>query len=255
MTAGEAPMGTHIHPTAIIMPGAEIGENCRIGAYSIIGDMARIGAGSEIGAHCEIGVQKGVLPEGPLRIGEGAIIRSGSVFYQNSRFGAGLRTGHRVVVREGVQAGESLQIGTLSDLQGHCIIGDYVRCHSNVHIGMKSEIRNFVRIYPFVVLTNDPHPPSDVLNGCVIEEFAVIATNSTVLPGCRIGRGALIGAMTLVRQDVPEDTICIGVPGRNVGSTSKIRLKDDGKPAYPWRRHFHRGYPEAVVAAWKREFQ
>lgn len=244
-----------IHPTAIIMPGAEIGDGCTIGPFSIIGGMARIGAGSVIGMHCEIGVEHGVLPAGPLHIGNDSIIRSGSVFYQNSCFGAGLRTGHRVIVREGINAGEGLQIGTLSDLQGHSKIGEHVRIHSHVFVAQQTVLGSFVWLYAYVAVTNDPHPPSDVIEGCTVEDFAIIATKATLLPGRRIGRGALVAAMALVREDVPADTICAGVPGRNIGSTSRVRLKDDGQPAYPWHRHFHRGYPEDVVAQWKREFQ
>lgn len=40
--------------------------------------------------------------------------------------------------------GNHVRIGTLSDIQGHCEIGNYVNMHSNVHIGMKSEIEDFV---------------------------------------------------------------------------------------------------------------
>ena len=42
-----------------------------------------------------------------------------------------------------------------------------------------------------------------------------------------------------------------GVPARDLGPASAIKLRDgtDG-PAYPWRRHFHRGYPPEVVAQW-----
>lgn len=247
-------MATNIHPTAIVMAGAKIGEGTTIGAFSIIGEMANIGAGSEIGAYCEIGVHSGVLDPAPLHIGSGAVIRSGSVIYQNCTFGFGLKTGHRVTLREGITAGDGLQVGTLSDLQGHCKIGDYVRLHSNVHIGQRTLLGNYIWIFPYVVLTNDPHPPSETLQGCTVEDFAIIATMSTVLPGKMIGRGALVGAMTLVREDVPADTICVGVPGRNVGSTAKIRFKDSGKPIYPWRRHFHRGYPSETVAEWQKEF-
>ena len=55
------------------------------------------------------------------------MIRSHSVFYQGSTFGSRLATGHRVTVREKTQAGENLRLGTLCDLQGTCVIGDYVR--------------------------------------------------------------------------------------------------------------------------------
>ena len=247
-------MTRNIHPTAIIMPGAEIGENTTVGAFSVIGEMARIGEGCVIGAYCEIAVDAGVLPSAPLILGDSAIIRSNSIVYQGSNFGPGLKTGHRVTLREGIKAGDGLQVGTLSDLQGHCTIGDHVRFHSNVHIGQQSVVGNFVWIFPYVVLTNDPHPPSTILEGCTIEDFAIIATMSTVLPGRKVGRGALVGAMTLVREDVPDDTICVGVPGRNVGGTEKMRFKESREPVYPWRRHFHKGYPAEVVSTWKKEF-
>ncbi len=247
-------MASEIHRTAIVEDGAIVGDGVKIGAYSIIGRMARIGDGTEIGSHCEIAVQSGVLEEGPLVIGKGSRIRSGSIFYQNSHFGDGLSTGHRVTTREGVSAGLNLQIGTLSDLQGHCKIGDYVRFHSNVHIGQKSDIGNFVWIFPYVVLTNDPHPPSESLSGCTVGHYAVIATMSTVLPGVTIGEGALVGAMSLVRAELEADAICVGVPGKAIGQTSKITFKDTGKPVYPWRRHFHRGYPDDVVEMWRKEF-
>jgi len=247
-------MSVNIHPTAIVMPGAELGEEVTIGPYSIIGQVARIGKGTVIGAYCEIGTHAGVLPSSAVEIGTNSVIRSGSVIYQNSVFGEGLKTGHRVTLREGISAGAGLQVGTLSDIQGHCSIGQHVRLHSNVHVGQKSTIGDFVWIFPYVVLTNDPHPPSETMEGCVIEDFAVVATMSTVLPGQIVGRGALVGAMTLVKENVPEDMICVGVPGRIVGSTSKVRFKDNGKSVYPWRRHFHRGYPEEVIARWRHEF-
>ncbi|WP_407474962.1 acyltransferase [Sulfitobacter sp. PM12] len=247
-------MTVNIHPTAIVMPGAKIGDNTVIGPFSIIGEMADIGAGCQIGSHCEIGVESGMLSSGTVRIGAEAIIRSGSIIYQNSTFGSELKTGHRVTLREGIVAGDGFQVGTLSDLQGHCKIGNHVRLHSNVHIGQRSTLGSFIWIFPYVVLTNDPHPPSEILEGCTVGDFAIIATMSTVLPGKKIGRGALVGAMTLVREDVPEDTICVGVPGRNIGRTSKIRFKNSGDPVYPWRRHFQRGYPKNIVAEWKKEF-
>lgn len=247
-------MKTQIHATAIVSGHAKIGANCKIGAFTSIGDDVEIGDNSEVGSYCEIGIDSGLIEGKPLVIGENSLIRSRSIFYLGSQFGKGLRTGHRVTVREGVRAGEGLQIGTLSDLQGNCIIGDHVRLHSNVHIGQKSEIGNFVWIFPYVVLTNDPYPPSSKMSGCKIEDFVAIATMSTVLPGSVIGRGALVGAMTLVRGNIPDDSIVIGSPGRVIGLTSKILFKDSQKPVYPWRRHFHRGYPEDIVDAWKEEF-
>lgn len=243
-----------IHPTAIVSSEAFIGEGTVIGPYAIVGPMARIGRDCEIGAFCEIGVHSGILPPSPVEIGDNSHIRSGTIIYGSSRYGNGLRTGHRVTMREGTIAGKDLQVGTLSDIQGHCVIGDHVRFHSNVHIGQHSKIGAFVWIFPFVVLTNDPHPPSETQAGVVVEDFVAIATMSTILPGKHLGQGCLIGAMTLVRDDVPPESICVGVPGKIVGETGKIRFKDSGRNVYPWRRHFHRGYPDEIVNDWRREF-
>lgn len=247
-------MERNIHPTASVASGAKLGKNVTIGAFTLIGETARIDDDTHIGSNCEIGMDSGASNSTQLDIGQSSIIRSNSIIYGGSTFGSNLTTGHRVTLRENIQAGDGVQIGTLCDIQGNCKIGSYTRLHSNVHVGQHSLIGEFVWIFPYVVLTNDPHPPSDVVSGAIVEDFAIIATMSTVLPGRRIGSGALVGAMSLVREDVPSEAVCVGVPGKNVGSTSKIRFKSSGRNVYPWRRHFHRGYPEEIVKEWQKEF-
>lgn len=244
-----------IHPSAIISDKAQIGAGVSIGPFTVIRDNVVIGDGTTVGGHCELGVPSTLSDGSPLRIGTNSLIRSYSLFYEGSHFGERLVTGHRVTVRERTEAGKNLQIGTLSDIQGHCRIGDYVRFHSNVHIGQQSRIGDFVWIFPYVVLTNDPHPPSETMLGCVVEDYVAIATMSIILPGVTVGQGALIGAHSSVARDVAADTVVAGAPAKFICETSRIKLKaDPEKSAYPWRRHFHRGYPAEVVARWKAEF-
>lgn len=245
-----------IHQTAIISEKARIGKNVTIGQFTTIHDNVVIGDNTVIEGYCELGVSNHLSEGKDLVIGNNSYIRSYSIFYEGSIFGESLITGHRVTVREKVKAGTNLQVGTLGDIQGHCEIGDYVRFHSNVHIGQRSVIGNYVRIYPYVVLTNDPHPPSEVLLGVTVNDFAVICTGSIVLPGVKIGNGALVGAQSLVNRDAKADVIYSGVPAKECGPTSKIKLQDgtDGI-AYPWRRHFTRGYPQEIVEQWQKEFQ
>lgn len=244
----------NIHPTAIVSEKAKLGENVSVGAFSIIYDNVMIGSGSVIGSHCEIGVPTPLGLGRQLIIGANSLVRSHSVFYEGSCFGDHLVTGHRVTVRELTEAGENLQIGTLGDIQGHCMIGDYVRFHSNVHIGQKSVVGNFVWIFPYVVLTNDPHPPSNTLIGCEVSDFAVIATMSVVLPGVKIASHTLVGAHSLVNRNVREGMVVSGNPAKEVCSVRDIKLKDgSGRSAYPWPRHFKRGYPEHLVAAWEKQ--
>ena len=244
-----------IHCTAIISPEALIGKNVSIGAFTIIHDEVVIGDGTQIESHGEIGLPSPLADDAKLIIGESSLIRSHSIFYQGSVFGEKLVTGHRVTVREKTKAGKNLQIGTLGDIQGHCSIGDYVRFHSNVHIGQRSHIGSYIWLFPYVVLTNDPHPPSDVMMGVTIENFAAIGTMSVVLPGVTIKQGALVGAHSSVNRDVEADTVVAGSPARFVCETKKIRRRDGSNDsAYPWRRHFHRGYPKEIVAEWINEF-
>ncbi len=242
----------NIHPTAIVSEKAVIGKNVTIGQFTTIYDNAVISDDVIVEGYCEIGVSNQLSNSRKLMIGENSHIRSHSIFYDGSTFKEGLITGHRVTVREKTIAGKNLQIGTLSDIQGHCKIGDFVRLHSNVHIGQQTNIGDFVWIFPYVVLTNDPHPPSNVLQGVTVDDFAVISTMSVILPNVTIAKGCLIGAHSLVNSNTDENMLYSGSPAKKVCPTSKIRLKDGTqRPAYPWITHFHRGYPEEIVKNWK----
>jgi acetyltransferase-like isoleucine patch superfamily enzyme len=243
-----------IHPTALISPKAQLGSSVSVGPFTVIHDDVIVGEGTVIEGHCEIGHPTPLAQGLPLVIGNKSLIRSHSIFYQGSTFGDGLVTGHRVTVREKTTAGHGFQLGTLSDIQGHCEIGNYVRTHSNVHIGQKSKIHDFVWLFPYVVLTNDPHPPSNVCIGCELEKYAVVATMSVVLPGVKVGEGALIAAHSSVSKDVLPHTVVGGSPAKFLCDTSKIKLRDgSGLSAYPWTQHFTRGYPESVIQQWLAE--
>jgi acetyltransferase-like isoleucine patch superfamily enzyme len=236
---------------SIVSAKASLGKNVSIGDFSVVHDNVRLADDVVIESHCVIGYPTAAADGDPLVIGQGARIRTHSVFYEGSEFGPGLVTGHRVTVREKFKAGKNLQIGTLCDFQGHATVGDHVKTHSNVHIGHKTEIGNCVWIFPYTVFTNDPHPPSDgYLRGVVVEDYAVIATMCSLMPGVRVGTRSLVGAHSLVTRDVEPDTVVGGVPAKKLGMASDIKLKGTDNAAYPWMRHFHRGYPEELIREW-----
>lgn len=244
-----------ISDSARISPGAQLGHDVSVGDFTAIGTDVRIGDDCVIDSHCVLGYETH-LADGPLVIGAGARIRSHSIFYRGSEFGPGLSTGHHVTVREGVMAGPGLQLGTQCDLQGDTRIGAHTRMHSSVHVGTESTIGSYVWIYPYVVLTNDRQPPSEgPYLGPTVDDYAVIATMSVILPGVHVGTHALVAAHALVRADVPDDTFVAGVPATPRGRTSEIMLADDPRTAaYPWPRRFRRGYPPDVVARWAEQW-
>jgi len=179
----------------------------------------------------------------PLVIGENSLIRSGATIYGGSTFGANFQTGHNVTIREKTTIGRNCSIGTLSDVQGDCLIGNYVRMHSNVHIGMKSTIKDYVWIFPYVILTNDPTPPSDILLGVTIESFAIVATGSIVLPGVHIDSDSLVAAGAIVTKDVEKNSIVGGNPAKAISTVDRIKHISTGENIYPWRYSFERGMP------------
>jgi acetyltransferase-like isoleucine patch superfamily enzyme len=234
---------------------ARIGRRASIGEFTVVHDNVVLGDDVQIGSHCVLGWPSPRGDAEPLVIGDGAIVRSHAVFYEGSSFAPGLRTGHAVVVREGVRAGTELQIGTGSDLQGETTIGDHVRIHSGVFIPQGTRIGDFVWLFPNAVLMDDPHPPSDVARAApVLEDYCVIGAGANVLPGVRVGARSVVAAGSVVTRDVPVDALVAGVPARKIGPASRVKLRDgSGRAAYPWTRHFHRGYPASAVARWREE--
>jgi len=122
-----------------------------------------------------------------------------------------------------------------------------------VHIGQGSKIGSFVWLFPYVVLINDPHPPSNIMQGVKIGDFSVVATMTTILPNVNVAKNCLIGAHSLLTLNTEEGMLYSGNPAKKICLAGKIRLKDGSrKPEYPWTKHFHRGYPEDIVKEWKK---
>jgi len=193
---------------------------------------------------------------GGLTIGSGCVIRSHAVIYSGSMFGPGLETGHHVTIRERTKVGVNFRVGSYSDLQGDIYIGDYVRLHSGVHLAKQTIIGNYVWIFPYVITTNDPLPPSNKCLGCEIGDFAVISTGSTLLPGVKVGSNALVGANSTVTRDVDEYSLVLGSPAKYLRDVRELVVEPgSNKHSYPWRQHFHDGYPEEIIGEWKKEFE
>lgn len=179
-------------------------NDVEIAPFTIIHENVTLENQVKIGAYCELGISTPLGDSTPLIIGEDSLIRSHSAFYESSSFGPRLTTGHHVNVRENTIAGANFQIGTLSEIQGDCSAGDYVRFQSNVFVGKKTTIGNFVGTLPYLVLTYDPTPPSNVLMGCTIEDYASIATASVALPGATTGHHSLVAAQACVTKNAPQ---------------------------------------------------
>ncbi len=249
---GDANIGSNVEfgHNCIIEDGVTIGNNVYIDSNTIIRTGTTIGDDGFIGSNCIIGEYQNEFiferkKTSSLTIGKNCLIRSGTIIYSGSTIGDDFQTGHNVTIREKAVIQEHVSVGTLSDIQGHCQIGPYVRMHSNVHVGMSSVIDGFNWIYPYVCLTNDPTPPSEIEKGVHIHKFAIVATGSVIMPGIDIASDSLVAACANVTKDVHEFEVVGGNPAKVFSDVRKVINRESGEPNYPWRYRFNRAMPWA----------
>ena len=225
---------------------AKIGKNVIIANSSRILGNVIIGDNVTIGDFCLIGSTSENKTSKKLIIKNGVKINSHSIIYLDSEIGENSVIGHRVLIREKTKIENNVQIGSYSDIEGHCEILSYAKLHSNVHVGQHSKIMNYVWLFPYVILTNDPIPPSEIREGVIIEPFAIVCTRTTILPGKKIGFGSFVGANSLVNKNLKPEMIGSGNPFKERGSINLIKIPDKNESAYPWHSRFQKDYPKNI---------
>lgn len=122
--------------------------------------------------------------------------------------------------------GRHIEIGANSDIGrgayiagigsgGRLIIGDNVM--------MAPDVLIYTRTHAFENPYADIKQQGTYSADVVIEDNVWIATRVTILPGVRIGEGAIVGACALVPKDVPKHAIVGGVPAKII----KMRAKTE----------------------------
>ena len=74
------------------------------------------------------------------------------------------------------------------------------------------------------VLAGVIEPPS--ANPVVLEDDVLIGANAVVIEGVRIGKGAVVGAGSIVTKDVPAGAVVVGNPARIVKEEKDDQTKD-----------------------------
>ncbi len=178
---------------------AILGEGCIIQPLAIVGLEYRPGCG-------------------PARLGDNAIVRAHTIIYGDVTIGDRFRSGHHALIREHTTIGDYVLVGTSVIIDGQVSIGNQVSLQGRVYIPTHTVIGSFVFIGPGAVLTNDKYPlrrrheyrPA----GPILADYVTIGANATLLPGVRIGEGAMVAAGSVVTRDVPAWSLAAGVPAR-----------------------------------------
>ena len=196
------------------------------------------------GAKIDGTVVLGYIPERRTRlskkvtIGKKAYIRSNTVIYLGVKIGDDLNVGHNVVIREENSIGNSFNIWSNSIVDYGCKIGNRVKLHSNVYVAQFTVLEDDVFLAPGVIIGNDMHPgckfSKKCLKGPVVKKGAQVGINATILPRVIIGKHVLIGAASVVTQDIPDYSMAFGNPARVHGDVREIRCKTD-LTDYPYK--------------------
>ena len=201
-----------------------------------------IGKKNSIGEHCIIGMPPRGKKDGELllKIGDNSCVRAFSVIYSGSVIGNHFETGTRVSIREDNFIGDNVIIGTGSVLEYGNRIGNNVRIHSNCFLEL-AVIENNVFIGPGVIMTDDPHPPCPEYKKCkggvTIGNNSSVGAGAILLPGVRIGKNVLIGAGSVIVENVPDNVVVAGNPGKIIKKRSELKCwkKIYNKP-YDWQK-------------------
>lgn len=161
-----------------------------------------------------------------LSIGSNTRIRSGTVIYAGSKIGDNLQTGHNVIIREENIIGDNFYIWSNSIVDYGCVIGNNVKIHSGVYVAQFTVIEDNVFLAPGVMIANDLHPgckySEECLKGPTIKKGAKVGVNVTLLPRITIGEYCLVGAGSVVTEDIPPRSVAYGNPVEVRGSIDDL---------------------------------
>jgi UDP-N-acetylglucosamine acyltransferase len=210
-----------IHPLAQVEEGATVGPGCRIGPFCLIGPDVTLGEGVEVKSHAVI--------TGSAEIGAGSVIFPFATLGevpQDLKF-RGEQT--RLVIGARNRIREHVTMNTGTDGGGGVTrVGDDGLFMAGAHVAHDCQIGDRV------ILVNN----AALAGHCVLEDEVIIGGLSGVHQFVRIGRGAMIGAVTMVTADViphglvqgPRGVLdglnLVGLKRRGAGRTDISALRD-----------------------------
>ena len=199
-----------IHPSAVIEPGAKIADDVSVGPFSFIGAEVVLHSGVEIKSH--------VVITGNTEIGRETVIYPFAVvgeIPQDLKF-SGEKTSLKIGKRNRIREHVTINTGTAGG-GGLTLVGNDCLFMAGSHIA------HDVKIGDKVIIANS----GAVAGHCLIEDEVIIGGLSGIHQFVRIGRGAIIGAVTMVTNDVIPFGLVQG-PRGNLDGLNLIGLKRKG---------------------------
>ncbi|HEX9793068.1 MAG TPA: acyl-ACP--UDP-N-acetylglucosamine O-acyltransferase [Planctomycetota bacterium] len=195
MTASEPappPAPPVVHPTAVVMPGAELGAGVEVGPYAVLEPGVEVGAGSRIAAHAQL--------LGRTVLGARCVVGPGTVLGgvpQDAKY-----AGERTLVRIGADCvfHEHATVHRATGEGGETVLGAGVRLMVGAHVGHNCTVGDGA------ILVNGAALGGHVVVGA----GAFLSQTSGVHQFGRVGRLTLVGGATMLTRDAPPFSVVVG---------------------------------------------
>ena len=141
--------------------------------------------------------------------------------------GDGTKIWHYSHVSPGAVLGKGCNLGQNVFIANNVKLGEGVKVQNNVSLYTGVELGDYVFCGPSCVFTNVTNPRSELnrkseYKKTFVGRGATIGANATIVCGGSIGRYALIAAgATVIRSDVPDYALMVGVPAKQRGWVSR----------------------------------
>jgi len=142
------------------------------------------------------------------------------------KIGAGTKIWHFSHVMPNCKIGENCSLGQNVFVASKVVLGNNVKVQNNVSIYEGVFCENDVFLGPSMVFTNVYNPRSGVIRKdeyrkTIVKKGASIGANATIICGNNIGQYAFIGAGAVIKTEVPDYALMVGVPARQIGWISE----------------------------------
>lgn len=153
-------------------------------------------------------------------------VHPSAVIDQPCEIGVGTKIWHFCHVMNGARIGESCTLGQNVFIAKDVELGKNVKIQNNVSLYEGVTLEDEVFCGPSCVFTNVVNPRSEVVRRgqyqkTLVQRGATIGANATIICPSTIGRYAFIGAGAVVRGDVPDYALMLGVPAKRKGWMSR----------------------------------
>lgn len=175
---------------------------------------------------------------------KGYIAPSATICHANLSLGGNVYIGDRVTIYQAnsgavhlskgvklysdiiIETGDEgvVSVGEGTHIQPRCQLMAYV---GSLEIGCRVEIAPNCAFYPYDHGFKPGEPirsqPAKTKGGIVVGDDSWLGVGVIVLDGVRIGEGAVVGAGSVVTNDIPDNAIAVGVPARVIKMRTNLK--------------------------------